>query len=191
MPTSSSRLLLPVWLSLLGSCAFAQSPPNVFHINLKPNPIIEAGRLGAVQGTADKTGHRFLVEDLTIGQGVAVVLFAQDKNRKMRLQLFKFKWDSPERSGETDSQGKVEFDLKTEGEMKVLVTSENGTPGDYVLVVLVVDELPPATVPSIFVPMPKQPSAHGKTAPPLCVVPVAANSVLMPNPKRRRGPRHV
>lgn len=108
---------------------------------------MSAGSAAFVEGTAGAAGDRFFVENLSIIQPVIVTLVAQNPEADVRLQLSKYRFDVADKSASTKGTGKATFKLRTQGEMKIVVT---GTPGSkYQLVVWAGPELkpePPAVV---------------------------------------------
>jgi hypothetical protein len=136
--------ILVVVTLLVPGPARAQSPqPKVFGITLREDPNVKPGHVGAVEGVTDQKGHRFLVENLDVLQPIAVTLVAREPSRPLKLQLIKYDWDKPDRSGVTDTDGVVTFRIRTQREMKILVTSETPQEVPYYLVIWIGDEIQP------------------------------------------------
>jgi hypothetical protein len=146
-------ILVVVTLLARGPVRAQAQPPQVqvFEIMLREDPIVKPGRVGAVEGVTDHKGHHFLVQNLDILQPVAVALVAREPALPMKLQLMKHNpvklpfmkhdWNQPDRSGVTDAKGVATFRVRTQGDMKIRVTSETPQGGPYSLVVWAGDEM--------------------------------------------------
>ncbi len=95
-----------------------------------------------MEGTANGAGDRFFVENLSIIQPVIVTLVTANKDDDVRLQLSKYRFDVADKSASTRGTGKATFKLRTQGEMKIVVTGP--LPKKYQLVIWAGDELKPA-----------------------------------------------
>jgi hypothetical protein len=120
-------------------------------------PQIPKGRIALVEGIADSSGDHFAQEDLGILQPVAVTLLAKDPAADVTLQLLKDRWDTPHRSGSTKGTGQQAFRVRTQGELKIMVTAAQPTP--YLLVVWVGDDIK-LPMKSAFVPMAQYRKRH-------------------------------
>ncbi len=149
---------------LLAAVGFAQQSqePMTYRLDLKPYPDLPTGKIAAMSGTADSTGHHFIVDNLGVLQPSAVTLVAKNAGNDLTLTLCKDRWDKPERSGSTKGTGQLTFKFRTWGEVRILVQS-NGAPAPYDLIVWAGDDLKPP-VPSAFVPMSQYKSKHPQGA---------------------------
>lgn len=131
---------------VLPFCAGAQE----FKIVPKQDPAVPNGKVMALQGTVGQGGEKFVLEGLGILRPVEVTLLSKDPDADLTLQLCKFDWKKPERSGSTKGSGIQTFKIRTEGDLKIFVASAQGE-RPYQLVVWVGDEIRPA-IRSAFVP---------------------------------------
>jgi hypothetical protein len=144
MTTAFFACILVIVTFLAPETARAQvQQPQVFGITLREEPTAKPGRVGAIQGVTDQEGHRFLIEDLDIMQPVVVALVAREPAHPLKLQLLKYDWNKPDRSGVTSADGIATFRVRTQGEMKIFVTSETPQAAPYYLLVWVGDEIQP------------------------------------------------
>jgi hypothetical protein len=123
---------------------------KVFQLDPKPDPRVPRAKIAAVEGATGTQGERFELQNLTIRQPVLVAVRATDPLRKLHLQLSKYTWETAERSGSTDAAGLVSFLVKTEGDIRILVTAESAE-SRYSLFAVVGDEVA-QPLPSILVP---------------------------------------
>lgn len=121
-----------------------------FRVVPKQDPRVPNGKVMALQGTVGQGGEKFIVEGLGILQPVEVTLLSKDPDADLTLQVCKFDWKKPERSGSTKGTGVQTFKLRTEGDLKIFVASSQGE-RPYQLVVWVGDEIRPAIRPA-FIP---------------------------------------
>jgi hypothetical protein len=139
---------------VFAACAVAQDSTKIRALDLNQDPVIKAGKIATAQGVVDQSGIRFSVKGLTIRQPVIIAVRSDNFTRRLHLELSKYSWDQPERSGETSADGISSFVIKTEGDLNISVKSETGSAG-YSLVVWAGDEvLQP--IPSPFVPFSSQ-----------------------------------
>ena len=123
---------------------------DVFRLVPKAESSLPSGKFVAVQGNAGTAGEKFILENLSILQPVEVTLLAKDDKAELNLQLSKFDWKNPDRSGSTKGTGSATFHVSTQGDLKIQVSaSQSETP--YQLAVWVGDELQPP-MPPAFVP---------------------------------------
>ena len=83
----------------------------------------------------------FFLETMSIVQPIAVTLVAMKPGGDVSLQLLKDRWDTPHRTGSTKSTGRTMFQVRTQGEMKILVTAPTPTP--FAMSVWVGDDIKP------------------------------------------------
>jgi hypothetical protein len=136
-------LVLALFLPL---CAWSQE----FRIVPKQDPAVPQGKVMALQGTVGQGGEKFILEGLGILQPVEVTLLSKVPDADLALQLCKFDWKKPERSGSTKGTGIQTFKIRTEGDLKIFVASAQGEQ-PYQLTVWVGDEMRPGMRPA-FVP---------------------------------------
>jgi len=147
-------ILVAVTFLAPGPVCVQAKPPQVFDLTLREDPTVKPGRVVAVEGVTDYKGHHFLVHNLDVMQPVAVWLMAREPSRPLKLQLAKYDWNRPDRSGITDAKGVATFRVRTQGDMKIHVTSETPQAAPYYLVVWVGDEVQPK-MDNVLVPTPK------------------------------------
>ncbi|MEO8193805.1 MAG: hypothetical protein ABI681_08130 [Gemmatimonadales bacterium] len=104
-----------------------------------------------LQGTTDSAGHRFLLPELDVLQPVSVMLIAPSEKEDLTLRLYKDNFDKPLREASTRNQGNARFQIRTQGELRMMVTSNEGMK-DYQLIIWVGDEVK-IPVPSLYVPI--------------------------------------
>jgi hypothetical protein len=149
----------------LGVCAAAapKAPdtPDAWKVQLKSVPQIKKGKVALYQGTATPSGQHFALDDLSIVQPVAVALLAKNREDDLSLQLLKDRWDHPYRTGSTKGAGKASFAVRTQGELRILVTAPTPTP--YQLVVWSGDDIK-LPMRSPFIPMAEYQKRHPEVA---------------------------
>lgn len=127
---------LLILVLLLPLCASGQE----FKIVPKQDSRVSNGKVMALQGTVGQGGEKFILEGLGILQPVEVTLISKDPDTDLTLQLCKFDWKKPERSGSTRGSGIQTFKIRTEGDLKIFVASTQGE-RPYQLAVWVGDEI--------------------------------------------------
>lgn len=152
-------------LALLSAGPLAAQEPQVYGLTLEPIPELPVGKVAMVQGTAEPSEQRFLVESLSILQPVAVSVLARNPDHDLRLRLSKFGFDETLREGSTGGTGLVTFKIRTEGDLRISVSSDQ-TQLPYQLVVWAGDEVQPS-MPPVVVPMPKSAAHPGPGSLPL------------------------
>ncbi len=162
--TMTATLTAAASLLLLVASARAQdpTPPKTFPLNLQPYPGLPSGKVTAMSGVVDASGHHFLLDGLGVLQPAAVTLLAKNVDDDLTLILAKDRWDKPERSGSTRGTGQVTFRFRTWGEVKILVRS-SGEARPYDLIVWAGEELE-APVPPAFVPISEYQKRHPEAA---------------------------
>lgn len=121
-----------------------------FRIEPKANPAAGPGKMAAYQGTVGSQGEKFILENLSILQPVEITLISKDTESDLTLQLCKFDWKKPERSGSTKGTGNQTLKIRTQGDLKIFVSSPQGEK-PYQLAVWVGDEMKP-NMKAAFVP---------------------------------------
>lgn len=110
-------------------------------LELAQDPLVEKGKVAAVQGTVGPEGLRVMVGSLSIQQPVMVMVLGRDED-DVTLSLYKKDWKSPNRTGSTRGSGIARFAFRTEGGVNIQVRgAAAATP--YALVVWAGDELRP------------------------------------------------
>ena len=91
------------------------------------------------QGTAGPDGVKFVAENVSILQPIVVTVLAKDPGDDVRLGLSKDRYDQADRTGTTKGTGIYTTRLRTQGDLKVVVSSPTPTP--FQLVVWAGDEV--------------------------------------------------
>lgn len=134
--------LLAVLLAVgIRAAAKPGDPPTVYKVVPKAVTAIKNGKVICYEGVADSAGQHFFLETMSIVQPIAVTLVAMKPGGDVSLQLLKDRWDTPHRTGSTKSTGRTMFQVRTQGEMKILVTAPTPTP--FALSVWVGDDIKP------------------------------------------------
>ena len=117
-----------------GNIAAAQMPeePTSYELEFSEVEELPPGRYAFVEGKATPDGDHFYVENLEILQPVTVTLVAKNSGDKIDLKLSKYRYEDFDREGATDSNGGVSFKIRTQGELKILVSAD-GEPKPYIL----------------------------------------------------------
>ena len=84
---------------------------------------------------------RFTIPNLSIFQPMKVSLLAEEIGKPVTLQLGKFDWKEDYGGGPTGSSGVVVKEFKTQGDLLLTVTGDEGA--GYRLIVWAGDEVPP------------------------------------------------
>jgi hypothetical protein len=127
-------------VSLAAPGARAEDAP-AFKLELKPADGLPNGKVATLQGTANPAGDKFFVEAIGVLQPVVVTLVAKQKGDVIKLVLAKQRWDEDLRHGETGPDGMLTMKLRTQGELRMIVSGEGDKP--YNLIVWVGDEVKP------------------------------------------------
>lgn len=149
--------MLAVGLSAQTQSKAAIDAPKTYPLHLKTVSQIPKGKIALIEGIADSSGDHFAQEDLGILQPVAVTLLARDQAADVTLQLLKDRWDTPHRSGSTKGTGQQAFRVRTQGEMKIMITAPQPTP--YLLAVWVGSDIK-LPMKAAFVPMAEYRKRH-------------------------------
>lgn len=139
--------------------AGAEEERPAFKLELKPAPKLPSGKVVTIQGTGTPEGDRFFVEAVGVLQPVVVTLIAQKKGDALKLVLAKQRWDESLRTADVGPEGQVTLKLRTQGELRIIVTAQ-GEPKPYWLVVWVGDEVKPELAP-VLTPMKGHKAAAG------------------------------
>jgi hypothetical protein len=142
-------LMIAVLLVSLVGVAAAEAP--AFRLELKPAEGLPSGKVETLQGTAKTEPDQFFVEHIGVLQPVVVTLFAAHKGDKIKMVLAKERWDEKLQEHVTGPEGQVTAKLRTQGELRIIVTAE-GEPKPYFLMVWVGDEVK-VELASVIVPM--------------------------------------
>lgn len=148
----------------------------------KEEPDLPDGKYAFAEGAAGSPGHRFYLENLSVLQPVTVTLIARNPGDEIRLALGKYRYDEPDRTATTDAEGVARERLRTQGELKIEVSS-SGAPKPYLLSVWVGKEVTPE-MPPLLVPASQVEDAGGGSgfdlggSPVLWVIAVALIGIL-------------
>jgi hypothetical protein len=129
----------------------APSPAPIYSPALKPLPQQPQWKSGMYQGATDSAGHRFVIANLDVLQPVAIMLISAKPEDDLTLRLFRDDFKTPLREASTGDHSTARFQIRTEGDLRMTVTSKQGVK-PYQLLVLVGDEVK-VPVPSLFVPI--------------------------------------
>jgi hypothetical protein len=142
-------LCILVCLGVAASPSRADDEKPAYKLNLKPAEGLPNGKVATLQGTANPAGDKFFVESVGVLQPVVVTLVAKNKGDAIKLVLAKQRWDEDLRHGTTGPDGMVTFKLRTQGELRMVVSGDGDKP--YNLIVWVGDEVKPdfAAAPAI------------------------------------------
>lgn len=121
----------------------------VMQIEIAPDSRMPGGKSAFLQGEADTTDQRFIVQDTEVMQPISVGVYTREPGDDVRVRIVKDDWDKPEREANTGGSGKAELYFRTFDNFKIAVNAE--TPTEYQLVVWVGDEIE-MTPPAIAVP---------------------------------------
>lgn len=113
--------------------ALAVNDPSAFRIEFKPHPDLENGKIAMAEGTAGPEGVRFVAEYLSILQPIVVTVLAKDATDDVRVALSKYRYDEADRSGTTKGQGIYTTKLRTQGDLKIVVSSPERKPFQLVV----------------------------------------------------------
>ena len=135
------RIVIAVLAAFVLSASVSAQSPRSYRLQLKPDAKISDGSAAFVEGTSNAKGDRFFVENLSIIQPVIVTLITETPDADVRLQLSKYRFDVADKSASTKGTGKATFKLRTQGEMKIVVSGAGSH--KYQLVVWAGSELKP------------------------------------------------
>jgi len=144
--TSKAQLWAMLCL-LFSMLQFSVCGAEAFRLVPKTDAAFPSGKFVAVQGNAGSGGEKFLLENLSLLQPVEVTLLSNAPENDLNLQLSKFDWKKAERSGSTKGSGSRTFQIRAEGDLKILVSSPQGEK-PYQLAVWVGDEIKPPMPPA-------------------------------------------
>jgi hypothetical protein len=119
--------------------ARAVNDPTAYRIQFKPHPDLKNGKIAMIEGTAGPQGMRFVAEYLSILQPIVVTVLSKDPNDDVRVALSKYRYDEADRTGTTKGEGMFTTQLRTQGDLKIVVSSQERKP--FQLVVWAGDEV--------------------------------------------------
>lgn len=111
----------------------AVNDPKAWRIEFKESPSLEKGKVALIEGVANPEGVRFVAEYLSILQPIVVTVLAKDPNDDVRVALSKYRYDEADRTGTTKGEGIYTTRLRTEGDLKIVVSSRAPTPFQLVV----------------------------------------------------------
>jgi len=150
-----------VWvvaLACIHGAAFAEDKPNedkpneppAYPLQFKTGFGLPNGKVSTWKGMATPAGDRYFTENLLVLQPIVVTVVAQNKGDKLHVTLAKMRWDDKQMEGTTGKDGKLILKTRTQGDLRVIVTSEGGgDPKPYYLMVWVGDEIKPQLKPVV------------------------------------------
>ena len=122
--------------------------PPAYPLQFKTGYNLPNGKVSTWKGMAKPAGDRFFTENLLVLQPVTVTVVAKNKGDKIHVSIAKMRWDDVHMEGSTGDKGKVILKTRTQGDLRVIVTSEDGgEPKPYILMVWVGDEIKPQLKP--------------------------------------------
>ena len=151
---------IPLLLGLTALAAGDPTPPSAVALKPEPSNEIASGKLAAVQSEIGTEPERYVVENLTILQPVQLIVATKKAGENVKVQLSKTLWDQVEQEATTEATGAAVFKFRTEGDVKIKVTSGDGQSHPYQLFFWVGDAQQPP-IKSPFVSM----AAFKKSAP--------------------------
>ena len=156
--SSASRAVsVMLTLAVLGARAAAQAPglpeqgPTPYTPTLESYPDLPGWRGAFLRGLTDSAGQRFIIPNLDVLNPVSVMVITPTREDDVRFRLYKDNFDKPLREASTRGTAWTRFMIRTQGELRMLVSSHSGS-GDYQLVIWVGDTIE-VPVPSMFVPV--------------------------------------
>ena len=143
-----------VALACMHGAAFAEDKPKeppAYPLQFKTGYELPNGKVSTWQGMAKPApGDRFFTENLLVLQPIVVTVVAKNKGDKIKVTLAKLRWDEKHMEGSTGDKGKVILKTRTQGDLRIVVTSEDGgEPKPYYLMVWVGDEIKPQLKPVV------------------------------------------
>lgn len=111
----------------------AVTDPKAFRIEFKESPSLEHGKVALIEGVAGPEGVRFVAEYLSILQPIVVTALAKSPDDDVRVALSKYRYDEADRSGTTKGKGIYTTRLRTEGDLKIVVSAPEPTPFQLVV----------------------------------------------------------
>lgn len=118
-------------------------------LELKREPKLAPGAIGAVRGQVDGDGERIVVDRLSVMQPVVVAVLAGDADRPLQLEIVKGTWDEAVRTIRTDAQGVARTQFRTQESFGMRVSALRSERAAYSLLVWAGEE-PSAQPVSIF-----------------------------------------
>ena len=107
--------------------------PNAFRIEFKAIPELKQGRIAMAEGTAGPDGVKFAAENVSILQPIVVTVLAKSPDDDVRVGLSKYRYDQFDRTGSTKGTGIYTTRLRTQGDLKVVVSAPTPTPFQLVV----------------------------------------------------------
>ena len=140
------RLLcaIPLLLGLAALAAGDPTPPSAITLKPEPSNDIASGKLAGVQSEVGSDPERYVVENLTILQPVQLIVATKKAGENVKVQLSKTLWDQVEQEATTEATGAAVFKFRTEGDVKIKVTSGDGQEHVYQLFCWVGDAQQPS-----------------------------------------------
>ncbi len=107
--------------------------PKAYRLELKARPELPSGTIAMAEGTAAPAGVRFLAENLSILQPVTVTVLAKTPDQDLQVTLAKYRFDQSDRKGSTKGKGIYTTHLRTQGDLRIIVTAPRPTPFQLVV----------------------------------------------------------
>lgn len=144
-----AAVLVGAAFAALPSVAFGDDPsvPTAYKLNLEDAPALPFGKSKLIEGVADPAGHRFYVPDLSVLQPVTVSLLTKQESDDVQLHLSKYRWDEFDRTASSKGALRTTFNIRTEGELRIVVRGDEPVP--YQLLVFVAEPIEPPMPPLV------------------------------------------
>lgn len=125
------RLCALLICSPVALAAADPTPPSAVALKPEPSKEIASGKLASVQAEVSTEPARYVIENLTILQPVQLVVATKKAGENVKVQLSKVLWDQVEQEATTEATGIAVFKFRTEGDVKIKVTSGDGQSHTY------------------------------------------------------------
>jgi hypothetical protein len=130
------------------SLARAADEP-AYRLDLKPAKGLPNGRVAALKAVATPRPDKFFIENAFVLQPVVVSLFSENPADVVKIRLGKDRWDEALVEGATGPDGKAILKLRTQGEVRISVSADEGHK-PYKLLVWVGDEVKVVPEPAVM-----------------------------------------
>ena len=118
--------------------------PAAYLIKLNKDP--KGGKTAYLSGTATPSGANLKLKGLWATQAVKLVVMPEDKNKVIHVELRKYHWKKPLRTGSTAGSGECGLAFTNQGDVFIKLISPKG-PAKVYLAVKVADSPTPQMKP--------------------------------------------
>ena len=143
-------MCLAAFLPVVAAAETGKGPmdePEAYVIKLTKDP--KGGKSGFVTGTATPSGSYLKLESLWATQPVKLIVMAEDKNHDIQVELYRYHWGKPLRSGSTAESGSCGFSFTHQGDVFIKIISPDG-PAKVRAAVALDDEAAPQMKPILI-----------------------------------------